>query len=256
MSSYRKNKLNKKVLAWLLMVNLGVQPILTAIVFAQSVAVPDKNQGLNPNISQAANGTTVVDIRTPNQHGLSHNQYLDMQVDKSGIIFNNSGNVSKTQLAGYINANPYLAGTHAKVILNEVTGRLPTSINGYLEVAGNQASLILANPNGIVGNNFGFINVDRATLTTGKPQFNDNGSLNNFLINGGDIEINGSGMDARSARQTDIIANAVKINAGLWANELNIVTGKNEVNYQTQEVKKIADTNNGISLDVAATGGR
>lgn len=255
MSSYRKNKLNKKVLAWLLMVNLGVQPILTAIVFAQSVAVPDKNQGLNPNISQAANGTTVVDIRTPNQHGLSHNQYLDMQVDKSGIIFNNSGNVSKTQLAGYINANPYLAGTHAKVILNEVTGRLPTSINGYLEVAGNQASLILANPNGIVGNNFGFINVDRATLTTGKPQFNDNGSLNNFLINGGDIEINGSGMDARSARQTDIIANAVKINAGLWANELNIVTGKNEVNYQTQEVKKIADTNNGISLDVAAIGG-
>jgi len=217
--------------------------------------VPDKNQGLNPNISQAANGTTVVDIRTPNQHGLSHNQYLDMQVDKSGIIFNNSGNVSKTQLAGYINANPYLAGTHAKVILNEVTGRLPTSINGYLEVAGNQASLILANPNGIVGNNFGFINVDRATLTTGKPQFNDNGSLNNFLINGGDIEINGSGMDARSARQTDIIANAVKINAGLWANELNIVTGKNEVNYQTQEVKKIADTNNGISLDVAAIGG-
>jgi len=255
MSSYRKNKLNKKVLAWLLMVNLGVQPILTAVVFAQSVAVPDKNQGLNPNIGQAANGTTVVDIRTPNQHGLSHNQYLDMQVDKSGIIFNNSGKISQTQLAGYINANPYLAGTYAKVILNEVTGRLPTYVNGYLEVAGNQASLILANPNGIVGNNFGFINVDRATLTTGKPQFNDNGSLNNFLVNGGDIEINGSGMDARSARQTDIIANAVKINAGLWANELNIVTGKNEVNYQTQEVKKIADTNNGISLDVAAIGG-
>ena len=255
MSSYRKNKLNKKVLAWLLMVNLGVQPILTAVVFAQSVAVPDKNQGLNPNIDQAANGTTVVDIRTPNQHGLSHNQYLDMQVDKSGIIFNNSGAVSQTQLAGYINANPYLAGTHAKVILNEVTGRLPTAINGYLEVAGNQASLILANPNGIVGGNFGFINVDRAVLTTGKPQFASDGSLNSFLVNGGDIEINGSGMDARTAGQTDIIANAVKINAGLWANELNIVTGQNEVNYQTQEVKTIADTNNGISLDVAALGG-
>jgi len=255
MSSYRKNKLNKKVLAWLLMVNLGVQPILTAVVFAQSVAVPDKNQGLNPNIDQAANGTTVVDIRTPNQHGLSHNQYLDMQVDKSGIIFNNSGAVSQTQLAGYINANPYLAGTHAKVILNEVTGRLPTAINGYLEVAGNQASLILANPNGIVGGNFGFINVDRVVLTTGKPQFASDGSLNSFLVNGGDIEINGSGMDARTAGQTDIIANAVKINAGLWANELNIVTGQNEVNYQTQEVKTIADTNNGISLDVAALGG-
>ena len=255
MSSYRKNKLNKKVLAWLLMVNLGVQPILTAVVFAQAVAVPDKNQGLNPNIGQAANGTTVVDIRTPNQHGLSHNQYLDMQVDKSGIIFNNSGAVSQTQLAGYINANPYLAGTHAKVILNEVTGRLPTAINGYLEVAGNQASLILANPNGIVGGNFGFINVDRAVLTTGKPQFASDGSLNSFLVNGGDIEINGSGMDARTAGQTDIIANAVKINAGLWANELNIVTGQNEVNYQTQEVKTIADTNNGISLDVAALGG-
>ena len=45
MSSYRKNKLNKKVLAWLLMVNLGVQPILTAIVFAQSVAVLTKIRG-------------------------------------------------------------------------------------------------------------------------------------------------------------------------------------------------------------------
>ncbi|MCD8360106.1 MAG: filamentous hemagglutinin N-terminal domain-containing protein [Acidaminococcaceae bacterium] len=217
--------------------------------------MPDKTNGLNPNVSQAANGTTVVDIRTPNQHGLSHNQYLDMQVDKSGIIFNNSGMVSKTQLAGYINANPYLAGTQAKVILNEVTGHLPTSINGYMEIAGNKANLILANPNGIVGNNFGFINVDRATLTTGKPQFAEGGSLNSFLVSGGDIAINGSGMDARTASQTDIIANAVKINAGLWANDLNIVTGKNEVNYNTQQVKTVADTDNGISLDVAAIGG-
>lgn len=255
MCSYRKNKLNKKVLAWLLMINLGIQPIFTAVIFAQSVAVPDKTNGFNPNVNQAANGTTVVDIRTPNQHGLSHNQYLDMQIDKSGIIFNNSGNVSQTQLAGYINANPNLAGTHAQVILNEITGHLPTNINGYMEIAGNKANLILANPNGIVGNNFGFINAERATLTTGTPQFAADGNLSSFMINGGEIEINGQGMDARSASQTDILANAVKINAGLWANDLNIVTGKNEVNYKTHEVKAQTDTDNGISLDVAAIGG-
>ena len=37
----------------------------------------------------------------------------------------------------------------AKVIVNQVTSGTLTSINGYLEVAGQRASVVVANPNGI-----------------------------------------------------------------------------------------------------------
>ena len=104
-------------------------------------------------MESAANDTVIVDIRTPNEAGLSHNQYQDLQVGNSGIIFNNSRDITPTQLAGYITGNPNIGRTGADVILNEVTGRNITNLNGFIEVAGKQADVVIANPNGIVGNN-------------------------------------------------------------------------------------------------------
>jgi len=42
-------------------------------------------------------------------------------------------------------------------------------LRGYMEVAGNAADLIIANPNGIRVSGAGFINTPHATLTTGVP---------------------------------------------------------------------------------------
>jgi filamentous hemagglutinin len=256
MSNSQCKAKEKKFTAWAVLFLFSIQTFLPARAFADTIATPDPAQGKAPVVGQAANGTIVVNIRTPNGRGLSHNQYKNLQIGQGGIIFNNSRNISNTQLAGYINGNQYLGAFGASRILNEVTGPLPTNINGYMEIAGQRADLIIANPNGIAGGNFGFINANRATLAAGIPNIGADGRLKGFTINGGEIAIGGQGMDARSASKTDIIANAVKINAALHANELSIVTGGNETDYETGGSKALStEDQGGISLDVSALGG-
>ena len=80
-----------------------------------------------------------------------------------------SQNAINTQLAGNISGNSNLTNGPAGIILNEVTGSKLSELNGMLEIAGQQASLIIANPNGINAAGVGFINTNRAVLTTGVP---------------------------------------------------------------------------------------
>jgi filamentous hemagglutinin len=249
----KRSRKYRKVLAYAIILSMQ----FNSLAYAASVVTLDTANGKNPGVSQAANGVQVVDIRTPNGKGLSHNQYTNLQVDKEGLIFNNSGNISKTQLAGYINGNKYLVGnTGAKTILNEVTGSLPTSLKGYMEIAGHKADLIIANPNGIVGSNFGYINTSRAVLTTGTPIMGTEGDLSSFNVAKGSVSIEGEGLDAKSTCSMDIYARAAKINAGIWANNLNVVTGSNKIDYSTGNVQEVtSDEDKGVSLDVAALGG-
>ena len=246
-----------KLTLWGLVANLVLQPIFSSTVLAeQSQVEVDKTQGKNPNLVQASNGTLIVDINSPNMQGLSHNQYKNLQVGSAGLIFNNSVNNSNTQLAGYINGNPNVRGLPAQIILNEVTGSLPSQLNGYMEIAGNKAELIIANPNGIVGNNFGFINTTRGVLTTGRPELDNRGALAGFKVTQGEIKIEGAGLNAKTTKRVDLIAEAVKINAGLWADEVRVTTGQNQVQYQQGTASKLQQTpTTGVSLDVAALGG-
>jgi len=243
----------QKLLAYSIILSLQ----LNSFAYAASVVTPDKSQGKNPGVSQAANGVQVIDIRLPNAKGLSHNQYTNLQVGREGLIFNNAGQITKTQLAGYINGNRHLAGDiSARAILNEVTGKVPTSLNGYLEIAGKKADLIIANPNGIVGSNFGYINTGRAVLTTGKPFVGPEGDLRGLNVSKGTITIESLGLDAKTADSAEIYARAAKLNGAIWAQKLNITTGSNEIDYRTGQVAKVlSDEDMGVSLDVAALGG-
>jgi len=248
-----RSKKYQKLLAYSIVLSLQ----LNSFAYAASVVTPDKSQGKNPGVSQAANGVQVVDIRLPNAKGLSHNQYTNLQVGKEGLIFNNTSHITKTQLAGYINGNRHLAGDiSAGTILNEVTGKVPTSLNGYMEIAGNKADLIIANPNGIVGSNFGYINTGRAVLTTGKPFIGPEGDLRGLNVSKGTITIDSLGLDAKTADSAEIYARAAKLNGAIWAQKLNITTGSNEIDYRTGQVAKVlSDADKGVSLDVAALGG-
>lgn len=125
----------------------------------------------NTSIENARNNVPIVNIANPNSTGLSHNKFKDYNVGKQGLILNNSMNVSQnTQLAGYIYGNKNLT-SNAKVILNEVTSTRRSSINGYTEIAGKRADLIMANPNGISINGAGFINTGAVTFTTGTTKY-------------------------------------------------------------------------------------
>jgi filamentous hemagglutinin len=190
--------------------------------------------GTKTTVGQAGNGVTVINIAKPNGSGLSHNQFTDYNVDKNGVILNNSTKgVQNTQLGGYITGNSQLGGKAAGIILNEVTGGSASQLKGYTEVAGQAARVIVANPYGVTCNGCGFINTPRVTLSTGKPVLDGNGKLDHFQVDGGSVNIEGDGLNASNVDQFDIITRSAKINADIYAKKLNIVAGANDVNADT-----------------------
>ncbi|WP_272538193.1 two-partner secretion domain-containing protein, partial [Providencia sp. PROV193] len=192
-----------------------------------------KNQ--RPDVINTQNGIPQVNIAAPNGSGISHNQYKQFDVDNRGAILNNSAVMTSTQTAGMIQGNPNLDPNKApaRVILNEVNSNNPSQIKGFLEVAGGKAQVIVANPSGIICNGCGTINAGRMTLTTGKPQFNQDGSLAGYQVERGVIRVEGGGLNADSRHDTqyvDLLARAVEINSGVWAKEkIAVVAGKNKV---------------------------
>ena len=212
---------------------------------------------LGPKTEEARNGMTVVNINTPNDKGLSHNQYDAFNVDTKGLILNNANRPVNTELAGYIMGNPNLVGPTANTILNEVTGTGATSMNGALEVAGNKAHVIIANPNGISVNNGTFINANSATLTTGNPIIN-NGSIIGYQVQQGSITVGEKGLNASKTARTDLLAEAVQLNGKVWAKDAQVVTGKNAVSVDSSgkvtNVHKTGESSQ-VGLDVAAIGG-
>ena len=227
------------------------------IPLAMANPVVPNSSRLGPKMDVASNGISIVNINIPNDKGLSHNQYDSFNINNDGLILNNANRPVSTELAGYIMGNPNLVGPTAKTILNEVTGTNSTAMNGALEVAGNKAHVIIANPNGISINNGTFINTNAATLTTGKPII-DNGTISAYKINQGTIDIDSKGLNTSKTARTDILAEAIKVNGELWANDLQMVSGQNTVNVNSDgKVINVTKNNESskIGLDVAKIGG-
>jgi filamentous hemagglutinin len=211
----------------------------------------------HPQIEETANGIPLVNITAPSSGGVSRNEYEMFNVPDKGAILNNSYTLSKTELAGYVPGNNNMAERPAKIIVNEVTGAGSTSMDGFLEVAGNRADVVIANPNGITVNGGGFINTGKAFLTTGKPVYDGEDHLQRFDITGGDILIEGKGLGGKETESLAILSRAVKINAGIWAKDLHITTGANTVDAKTLEASAIEGKGGrpAFALDTAAIGG-
>ncbi|QVX39810.1 hemagglutinin repeat-containing protein [Ralstonia solanacearum] len=223
-------------------------------VQAQVVAAP----GSGAQVIQTQNGLQQVNIARPNGSGVSLNTYTQFSVPSQGTILNNAPGITQTQQAGYVNGNPnLLPGGSARIIINQVTSTSPSTLRGYLEVAGPRAEVVIANPNGILVNGGGFVNTSRATLTTGVPVFGGSGSLDAYRVTGGQITVQGAGLNASNVDQVDLIARAVSVNASVYANQLNVVAGANQVDRGTLNATPIAGDGaapaNGI--DVSQLGG-
>ena len=210
-----------------------------------------------PQVEETANGIPLVNITAPSSGGVSRNEYETFNVPDKGAILNNSYTLSKTELAGYVQGNNNMAERPAKIIVNEVTGAGSTSMDGFLEVAGNRADVVIANPNGITVNGGGFINTGKAFLTTGKPVYDGEDHLQRFDITGGDILIEGKGLGGKETGSLAILSRAVRINAGIWAKDLHITTGANTVDAKTLEASAIEGKGGrpAFALDTAAIGG-
>ncbi|EKN6128104.1 hemagglutinin, partial [Yersinia enterocolitica] len=74
----------------------------------------------------------------------------------------------------------------------------------------------------------------------------------------GEIVIQGKGLDSSRQDHTDLIARSVKVNAGLWANDLKVTTGRNQIDAAHQNINaKAADgsPHPTVAVDVANLGG-
>lgn len=228
---------------------------LGMVMPVQAAVIADNSAAQQPSIHTGTNGATIVDINKASAEGVSHNIYSQFNVDQNGVILNNSGVATNTQLAGQINGNANMAGGSAKVILNEVRSSDPSQLNGMVEVAGQSAQVIIANPSGITCDGCGFINTSHATLTTGTATFDNKGNVSGLDVKKGQVVITGKGMDTSATQYTDIIARSVKVNAQLKANELNIITGSNHI-AKNGRVKTIegVDAAPQLALDVSSLG--
>ena len=244
-------RFSQRLLSGMLSFLLATQPLLPAMAAA---ITPEGNTQMD----KAANGVPVVNIATPNQSGISHNKYNDYNVGKEGLILNNAtGQFTQTQLGGIIQNNPNLQpGKEASGIINEVTGANRSQLQGYTEVAGKAANVMVANPYGITCNGCGFINTPNATLTTGKPVLDANGNLQSLDVSKGSITIEGKGLDGSQSDAVSIIARATEINAALHAKDLTVIAGANRVaaNGQVSPLNGEGEAPK-IAVDTGALGG-
>lgn len=233
-------------------VSTKLAPLTVAMILALPAVAHSADLSMKNGTIYNANGVPVVDINKANGNGLSHNVWDKLNVDKNGIIFNNSASATSSLLGGDIQGNKNLSNGTAKVILNEVTSKNTTAINGWMEVAGDRADLIIANPNGITVNGGGSINTSKLTLTTGKPDIKDD-QLMGYSVNGGAITLN----KLESASPTEILSRNVVINGKVSADELNVVAGNNYVNAEGKVTGTVTATGmrSGNGIDVAKLGG-
>lgn len=216
--------------------------------------VPDGST--NTTLDRAQNGTPVINIATPSQSGVSVNHYRDYNVQKDNLILNNhQGAVKTSQLGGALYGNPNynLPGTRpADIILNEVSSNRISRLEGYTEIFGKKAELIIANPNGIMVQGAGFINTSRLALVIGKAQPLDiKGRLTGFQLSNqpqatiqivgrnlyndkGEPVIYNLGIDAQNVDYVALLSQAVHLDGDIYTKDLEIQTGNHQVTRHSQ----------------------
>ncbi|BCT16883.1 hemagglutinin-like protein [Enterobacter asburiae] len=244
-------RFSQRLISWIVCGLMVWQPVAPAVAAALTPAG-------QTTVDRAGNGVPVVNIATPNGAGISHNQFSEYNVGSEGLILNNgTDRLTQTQLGGLIQNNPNLqAGREAKGIINEVTGASRSQLQGYTEVAGKAANVMVANPYGITCNGCGFINTPNVTLTTGKPQFDASGNLLALEVTKGAITVEGQGLDASKSDALSIIARATEVNAAIHANDLTVTAGANRVGADGS-VRPIAGEGAApvVAVDTGALGG-
>ncbi|HCI6401523.1 TPA: filamentous hemagglutinin N-terminal domain-containing protein [Klebsiella variicola subsp. variicola] len=230
--------------------------VALAAVLTSSVVYAD------PTSYTHSSGATVIDIEKPNAAGVSHNLYRDFNVGTNGTILNNSGDDVSHSTFGNIAKNNNLTAGSASVILNEVTSKNASSLKGFIEVNGQKADVVIANPNGITCSGCSFVNTNKAVLTTGKVNMTDDGAIGSYTVTGGTLTIGENGMNAANS-YAYLLADAIKINGNVQANNALVSAGNFTMDNSTSSVTSAGKratliqmtVNPQYSIDVSSLGG-
>ncbi|WP_370565767.1 filamentous hemagglutinin N-terminal domain-containing protein [Cupriavidus sp. UME77] len=158
--------------------------------------VPDGGANA-PTVTVGANGRITVGI-TNAVGGVSTNTYRDFNVPRAGVDLDNRAVLART-------------------ILNQVTSTNPSLLEGPLNVLGNRANVIVANPNGITVNGMTVQNIGNLALTTGQVSFNDltvaNGQLQRNVVlttSQGAIDIGPGGLSG-TLLNLELVAKQIRV---------------------------------------------
>ncbi|OAT36747.1 filamentous hemagglutinin N-terminal domain-containing protein [Proteus myxofaciens] len=159
-------------------------------------------------------------IIVPNAtEGVSHIYYDKFNVASEGIEFANES-----------------AG--ASLIINEVVSEVKSIIAGDIDIKGEKAQLIIANPNGIdCINDCSFSNLDKVIFITGSSK-NKNSAIFDVSLNGKvNVNINNQKNFISKMGVFAIISNDIEIKRGKFDLEkMNITMGLNRMNFNTWRI--------------------
>ena len=218
-----KNKILKKSVAFLLLVSMNMN------IFAANLVL-DPNSQHNTKLDTSANGTPIINISTPNNRGVSINEFLEYNVGHEGQVLNNADNLGRSHLAGLINANPNLGPNQAaNLILLQVNGANRSQIEGYIEaLSRDKVNVVLSNENGIYLNGAGTINIRNFIPTTGRVKLKD-GDVVGIDVEKGRVVIGANGFDATNTDYVNVIAKALEMQGNLVGNKVDVTLGENFV---------------------------
>ncbi|HBW8901446.1 filamentous hemagglutinin N-terminal domain-containing protein [Klebsiella quasipneumoniae] len=211
------------------MFKFKVSYVALAAALSSSVVYAD------PSSYTHKSGANVIDIEAPNAAGVSHNLYREFNVGPNGTILNNSASDVNHSTHGNIAKNNNLTNGSASVILNEVTSNKMSNLKGFIEVNGQKADVVIANPNGISCSGCSFINTNKAVLTTGQVNLSDTGAIDSYTVTQGKITIGDKGMNA-SSNYAILLADAIAINGTLNAASTALSAGNFTYNNATGEI--------------------
>ena len=243
-----RNKFFKKFITIIFLLIYNIE------IFAANLVV-DPNSNHNTKLDTAPNGVPIVNISTPNDKGISINEFSEYNIDEKGQVLNNADNYGRSHLAGIISANPNLAPNQAaNLIILQVNGSNRSQIEGYLEALSRQkVDVILSNENGLYINNGGTINIKNFTATTGRVNLKD-GDFVGIDVEKGNIVIGPKGMDGSNANYVELIAKTLELRGNVVTNDLKVVAGSNKIDKKGDITGKNNASNN-IAIDGRELGG-
>jgi filamentous hemagglutinin len=204
--------------------SVGPHPLQRA---AQVVAYKAAPASQRPTVLTAGNGVPLVNIQTPSAAGVSRNTYEPVRRANARASSSTTAAPIPTQLGGWVQGNPWLARGSARVILNEVISANPSQLLGYVEVAGSARRSSLPTRRASPA-------TAAASSTPAAPRSpparpSSAATSTATASKAAPSVFEGAGMDASRVGYTDLIARAVEVNAGIWAQTLKVTAGTNVV---------------------------
>ncbi|HEJ9413037.1 TPA: filamentous hemagglutinin N-terminal domain-containing protein [Proteus mirabilis] len=214
--------------------NILVISVSFAFIHNSAIAnnvIVDVEKSKNTIVSKNGDGSETIDIDKANDVRLSVNYFEQFNVGKAGVNIDNSK-------------------AKAKVILNEVTSEKTSSLKGKISILGQDAELIIANPNGIDCYGCQFSGSDKVMLISGKL---DSVTGEKFYLSDGYVNLKNVN-NLNETQKINVFSNRINI---LGKNKIplfNVINGYETVSFVDyvwkgeQERKLSKDNQEGLSI--------